>query len=187
VDELGRRRTAARVLVALAAPALLWGCSDNDPESTPTVADSLPGECQARSPILRVDLIDQAVALVEQELGGPQQYFEINATGLLVNLFVAIEDGTQVKPFVFLQNELNSRDPQPAEGNTFVASALDFDPQRVMSCVADELPESTATAFEIIGSADGAVSYSVVLDSASGGQLVVSVSSAGQVLSVDPV
>ena len=120
-------------------------------------------------------------------MGGPQQYFEINATDLLVNLFVAVEDGAQVKPFVFLQGELNSRDPQPAEGNTFAGDAVDFDPQRVTSCVLDELPDSTATAFEIIGGANGTVGYSLVLASSSGGQLVVAVNGDGQILSVDPV
>ena len=45
------------------------------------------------TPVL--DQIAPAVAAIEAELGGPQQYFEINATPQLVNLFVAIDGATQ--------------------------------------------------------------------------------------------
>ncbi len=58
----------------------------------------------------RVDLIDDAVAALEAELGGPQRYFEINATPQLVNLFVELNDGALVQPWVYLDGELSSTD-----------------------------------------------------------------------------
>jgi hypothetical protein len=186
----GRRQTAAPWLGALVATVfavagLVGGCGDDGGAATTSTV--VVADCVARQPVLRVDLVGQAVELVETDMGGPQQYFEINATELLVNVFVAVDNGTKVQPFVFLAGELNSSDLQPAQGNTFVASALDFDPQKVTSCVADELPESSATAFEIIGGDDGAISYSLIVDSPNGGQLVVAVAGDGRVLSVDPV
>lgn len=187
----GRRHTATRLVGALSivgfAAAALAGCSGDDAVAPTTVVTLVAAECQSRQPALRVDLIDQAIEAVEAEMGGPQQYFEINATELLVNLFVALDEGARVRPFVFLQGELNSTEPGAAQGNTFVAEAVEFDPQRVTSCVADELPNSTASAFEIIAGPSGEISYSLVVDSSVGGQLVVAVNGEGRVLSVDPV
>jgi hypothetical protein len=173
-------------LIALVSVAACSSGDDDDAAADVTLPEA-PADCVARQPELRVDLITTAIERVEAELGGPQQYFEINATDLLVNLFVSVEDGTMVKPYVFLQDELNSRDPEAAQGNTFDASSIDFDPQTVTSCVTDELPESTVTAFEIIADAQGTPQYSIVTTSAQGGQLIVAVNGDGQVLSVDPV
>jgi hypothetical protein len=180
-----RTAVAAIVLGALAIGA----CSGDDDDSAPSTTSAFAAECVAKQPVLRVDLIGTAVAAVEQELGGPQRYFEINATDLLVNLFVSIDDGTRVKPYVYIDGQLSSKDPLEGtpQGGSFVGSTLDFDPQKVTSCVTEQLPESDATAFEIVANAEGAVRYSVITTSPQGGQLVVVVSSSGQVLSVDPV
>ncbi|MCU1361791.1 MAG: hypothetical protein JWN99_3080 [Ilumatobacteraceae bacterium] len=183
----GRRSMAVSIVCAFATIAMLAGCSGDGATDSTTVATFAPLECAAATPVLRVDLIDAAVAAVEAQLGGPQRYFEINATDLLVNLFVAVDGGAQAQPFVFLQGELNSQDPKAAQGETFSADALDFDPQKVTSCVADQLPKSQATAFEVIGGPEGAVAFSVIVDSPEGGQLVVAVNGQGQILSVDPV
>ena len=64
----------------------------------PASADALP----------RVDLISKAITALEAKLGAPQQYFEINATSHLVNLFVALNDGKVVQPWVYLDGELSS-------------------------------------------------------------------------------
>jgi hypothetical protein len=185
--EQGRRPMAARVFGALCVVSTLHGCSSGSAAGPTTSVTLVPADCASRTPILRVDLIDQAVAAVEARLGGPQQYFEINATDLLVNLFVAVDDGTKAQPFVFLQDELNSQEPKAAEGKTFASRSIQFDPQKVTSCVADQLPQSQATAFEVLGGPGGAIAYSVIVDSPEGGQLVVAVAGDGQVLSVDPV
>ncbi|MBI5088783.1 MAG: hypothetical protein HZB15_07990 [Actinobacteria bacterium] len=186
-----RRRTAAGVAGVLAlALVVMPACSsgDDDDDEVDVTLPRAQAECEARSPVLRVDLIETAIEQVEAELGGPQQYFEINATDLLVNLFVSVEDGTQVKPYVFIEDELNSRDPLDGtpQGFTFAASAVEFDAQKVTSCVTAQLPESQATAFEIVADAQGNPMYSVVTTSAQGGQLIVAVNGQGQVLSVDP-
>jgi hypothetical protein len=184
----GRRRSAALVLAALTTVVSCAGCSDDDPaDVTAPVVTLVAAPCQARQPVLLVDLIDEAVAMVEAELGGPQQYFEIFATLVAVNVFVAVDGGTSVRHFTYVGGELTSTPPEPAQGNTFAASALAFDPQKVTSCVADELPSSTATGFEILGGAGGAVSYTVTVDSSNGGKLLVAVDGDGRILSVDPV
>jgi hypothetical protein len=183
----GRHPVAARLLGALCVASLVCACSGDDAAGRTTSVTLVAADCAARTPTLRVDLVDDAIAAVETQLGGLQQYFEINATDLLVNLFVAVDDATKAQPFVFLQDELNSQEPKAAEGNTFAASAVDFDPQTVTSCVADELPQSQATAFEVLGGPGGAVGYSVIVNSPEGGQLVVAVDGDGHVLSVDPV
>lgn len=180
-------RTAGVVALVLAVVLAAAACSDDESTSTTTTSALAPAECPAREPTLRVDLIDEAVAAVETELGGAQQYFEINATDLLVNVFVALDDATRVQAFVFLQGELNDQAPQQAEGSTFAADEVDIDPQRVTSCVTDELPTSTPTAFEIIAGPDGTPSYSLIVDSDVGGQLIVAVDGDGRVLAVDPV
>jgi hypothetical protein len=181
-----RRRRAAVAAGLLALVSMSCSGGDDDDAVDVTLPEA-PAECATKPPVLRVDLISTAIERVEAELGGPQEYFEINATDLLVNLFVSVEDGTKVKPYVFIEDELNSKDPQAAEGNTFAASAVELDPRKVTSCVTDELPESQATAFEIIADAQGTPQYSIVTTSPQGGQLIVAVNGQGQVLSVDPV
>ena len=105
----GRARSAA-VVVLLAA--LGAACSDDSGGSSPSdttspgasvVADSTDasattgsdgsGTSVAPLPPPIVDQIAAAVDALETELGGPQRYFEINATAQLINLFVALNDG----------------------------------------------------------------------------------------------
>lgn len=181
------RRWAAVACVGLAG--LFAACSGSQ-SSEPTVAvtDPLrPNECAEADPVLLVDQIDEAVAAVEDQLGGPQRYFEINATTVVVNLFVAGE-GDLVTPFAFAADGLTSQDPvSGATGNTFAAEAIEFDPTRVTSCVTAELVTSTQEVFIVLGGPDGAVSYSLLTRSTEGGQLLVSVDADGSVLAVDPV
>ena len=93
------------------------------------------------TPVL--DQIAPAVAAVEAELGGPQQYFEINATPQLVNLFVAIDGATRVAPYVYVGGELApAADPAGAEGPTFGSDVAAFDPGAVLDGVAAELPDA---------------------------------------------
>ena len=91
----------AGLAVAVACVAVLSGCSDDGDRAPETTFSLGPAECAvADDPVLMVDEIDAAVAAVEAELGGEQVYFEINATPLLVNLFVAdpvAEDGHPVR------------------------------------------------------------------------------------------
>ena len=135
-----------------------------------------------------VDEIDAAVAAVEAELGGEQVYFEINATALLVNLFVADPEARTVTPFAYVGGELSSQAPLPVEsGSAFPASALAFDPQRVLSCVVAESPASTPEVFFVEANADGAVRYTVLTTNSQGGQLTIEVAGQGLVLAVDAI
>ncbi len=155
-----------------------------------TTAGTLPapGECAPGAPALRVEEIEAAVAAVEDELGGPQRYFEINATDVLVNLFVAGPDGTTVTPYAFARGGLTSDEAvEGVEGNTFTADALDVDPERVTSCVAAQLPTSTLEVFAVDAGPGGVLRYTIVTRSSAGGRLLVEVRGTGEVLGVEPV
>ena len=107
-----------------------------------------------------VDQIVPAIAAVEDELGGPQQFFEINATPQVVNLFVATDGGTMVTPYVYVGGEVASpAEPTTAEGATFVADAVTFDAATILDGVTDELPDSDVARLSIVGGPGGAVRY----------------------------
>jgi hypothetical protein len=130
-----------------------------------------------------VDQIAPAIVAVEDELGGPQRYFEINATPQLVNLFVA-GDG-EVTPYVYVGGELGPAGaPAAAEGATFTADAVAFDPDRILDGVRDELPESAIVLFTIAGGPGGAVQYGATVQSERGGTLDVVLDPDGSVQSV---
>lgn len=169
-------------LVAVIALALT-ACSDGGTSSQTTAS---PTAVVASSAAPLVDEIDDAITALEAELGGPQQYFEINATSQLVNLIVALNNGQVAQPWVYLDGEVSSTEGQPASGFTFVADALDFDPETVLGNLQFELPQSSADLFFIEGGEGGIVRYSVAVTSQQGGQLVVVVGPDGAVLSVDP-
>ena len=131
--------------------------------------------------------IGPAMAAVADELGGTPQYFEVNATPQVVNLFVATAGGTGVSPFVYVGDELApAGQPGTAEGNTFTADAVTFDPDTILDGVTDELPDSDVVLFTIVGGPDGTVQYSAGVQSAAGGALDVVLGPDGSVQSVDP-
>lgn len=174
---------------AVVASLLLVACSGGEASTTPTsVAPgvTLPaGSSPVGDDLPRIDLIPVAVAALEERLGAPQEYFEINATSRLVNLFVALNDGTVAQAWVYLDGELSSTEGQPAQGFTFRADALDFDDDTLLDTVADQLPESALDVVEIVAGPAGDVRYTVVVTSPQGGQLLVVVGPDGAVLSVE--
>ncbi|MFZ2443961.1 MAG: hypothetical protein WAW51_16475, partial [Ilumatobacteraceae bacterium] len=101
-----RRRCVAALCVT--ALVVLAACSDDtSPASSvesPAADSTTAGEDIATLPI--IDQIDAAVAALEAQLGGPQEYFEINATARLVNLFVALNDGAVAQPWLYLAGSL---------------------------------------------------------------------------------
>ena len=113
------RATAVAVAICL----VLVACSGDktSTRTTTSVVVAVGGEL----PI--VDQIDDAIAALEAKLGGPQDYFEINATPRLVNLFVALDDGTTVQPWLYFDGELTFEDGAPAQGGVLRAVDLDFD------------------------------------------------------------
>ena len=176
---------ATRRILAVALALTVPGCSstsatNNSASTTAPAASPVPS-----GPPPRVDLIDDAVAALEAQLGGPQRYFEINATAQLVNLFVGLNGGALVRPWVYLDGELSATDPLPATGHSFAGSAVDFDPDKVLSPLQAELPQSRPDVFFIEGGDEGIVRYSVTVTSPQGGQLVVVVGPDGTVKSVE--
>ena len=161
------------IAVALLVVAALAGCDDE----------------QDASPPVAIDDIGPAVAAVEAELGAGQQFFEVNATPQLVNLFVAVDDATAAVPYIFFDGELQPPAPALAveSGFTFGAGAVAFDVDTVLDAVADELPDSTIEGFAIEGGDGGIVRYLVSTLSAQGGVLAVTVGPDGAILEVDPL
>ena len=161
------------VAVALLIVAALAGCGDDEDSTLPVAIDD----------------IRPAIDAVEAELGAGQQFFEVNATPQLVNLFVAVDDATSAVPYIFFDGELQPPAPAlPVEsGFTFGADAVDFDVDTVLDSVADELPDSTIEGFAIEGGDGGVVRYLVSISSSQGGVLAVTVASDGDILEVDPL
>jgi len=162
------------VLVALLVAASVVGCGGND--------DSTGGDSFVAD-------IRPAIAAVEEELGAGQQYFEVTASDLVTNLFVAVDDATAAIPYVYLDGELQPPAPKltGASGFTFSADAVDFDEETVLDAVSEELTESTIEAFSIEAGAGGIVRYVVSTLSPEGGRLDVTVAPDGTVLEVDPL
>jgi hypothetical protein len=180
VSSLRRRAGAAAVAAAL----LLGACSSDDPTET-TTSSVVPPIAVGSAPV-RIELIDDAVAAVESALGGPQRFFEVNATPTVVNLFVAVADSTQAVAYVYAAGALEApAEPVPASGPTFSTADIDFDTERVIAQVRAELPESDFRLFSITGLDAGGVQYKVVINSALGAELVVLVSASGAILGTE--
>ena len=163
------------VAVALLLAALMAGCSGDGDD--PTGADSFVAE------------IRPAIEAVEAELGVGQEFFEVTASELVVNLFVAVDGATAAVPYVYLDGELQPPAPTltGASGFTFTADAVDFDEDTILDAVGQELTESTIEAFSVEGGDGGVVRYVVSTLSPEGGRLDVAVASDGTVLEVDPL
>jgi hypothetical protein len=137
--------------------------------------------------------IAPAVTALEAELGGPQDYFELDATALGVTLWVAgtaagdDDAATTATPYLYVGDKVASNGAaQPAQGQTFTAAdALTFDADRVLDDVAGDLADSTIDSFSIVGSADTGVQFAVVVASDRGGEISVQVDGEGRVIAAD--
>ena len=180
-----KHRVTSAVLATL---ALLGACSDKPAALTDTAAvatTAVPLPSADDLPLL--DQIAPAMVAVEARLGGAQEYFEINATARLVNLFVALNNATVTQPWLYLKGTLTSTEGQAAGGGTFGASSVDFDPDLILSQVRTELPGISIESFYIHGDGQGNVLYGVLATSDKGGGLDVVLGVDGSVKSVDPV
>ncbi len=178
-----RRHWIALLALALGIVGAACSSESSGPSSSPppTAAASVPSDGEPP----RVDLIKPAIAALEAQLGLPQQYFEINATSHLVNLFVALNDGTLVQNWLYFDGELTSKPAQPAQGHAFSGAAVTFDPDTVLSQIEHDLPDTTIDLFLIEGGANGAVRYTAIVTSSQGGQLEIVVGPDGTVQAVD--
>jgi hypothetical protein len=177
-------RATSAVVVGI---TLLGACSDDPVASSDTVVVSTTVALPAADELPLLDEIGPAVAALEAQLGGPQDYFEINATARLVNLFVALNNGAVAQPWLYLEGTLTSAEGQAAGGGTFVAASMDFDPDVILSQVLTELPGISIESFYVHGDGEGNVLYGVLATSDKGGGLDVVLGADGSVKSVDPV
>lgn len=186
------------VVMAVAVMLSAVACSDDSTGSSSSVAatpataatDSTDGSDTSVAPLPPpiVEQIADAVAALEAELGGPQEYFEINATAQLINLFVALNDGAVVQPWLYVDGTLTSSEGQDvSSGGTFTADLLDFDPATLFSKLETEVPGATIESFYIHGDSQGHVLYGAFVTSARGGALEIILGPDGAVKSVDPV
>ena len=120
------RRAQWWAVFAIGAFAVV-GCSgDSDGGAVatepPVTICSATGAPQAEADLPAVSSVRTAISDLEQELGGPQEFFEVNATARLVNLFVALNGGTLAQAWVWVDGELSSVEPQAASGGTFTGA-----------------------------------------------------------------
>jgi hypothetical protein len=141
--------------------------------------------CGSSKEALSVSDIDNAVEAVAEVLGKAPEFYEINATPTLVNLFAADGKGNAIN-FVFEEGKLaQETSVAPAQGESFSAAEMTFS-SKVYKRVQKELPESILRAFSVIGdNPTGGVQYRVVLQSDRGGQLAVFVDPTGKILGTD--
>jgi hypothetical protein len=135
----------------------------------------------------QLDAIAPAVAAVEAELGGPQRYFEITAEPQRVELWVALDDATAAVPYVYIGGELApAAASQPASGETFAPGDAPFDPDTVLDQLDEDLDEPDIAQLSIGRNTAGEVDLLVVVQSAQGGVLDVTLAPDGTVRSVEP-
>jgi hypothetical protein len=162
------RRIAAALLATSLAVA---GCAGG--------GDGAPGG-------ILTDRIDDAIFAVETHYQAPQDFFEISATSEQVSVIVAVDDATAAEQ-AFWDPEDGLVEPVPrgdATGATFRAQDLDFDPDRILDRVAEELPDSEIVDLAITGGGQGAVIYDAQVRSEQGGILLVRLGSDGSILGV---
>lgn len=182
------RVVAAAVICAVGAGACSEGSDSAVETASPAVTICEPsGTVQADADLPQVSVVAVAVAALEAELGGPQDYFEINATARVVNLFVALNDASLVQTWAYVDGQLSSQEPQSASGGTFTAGDLDFDDSLVLGPTRDEIPDSIIETFYVHGDGTGAVQYGLLTSAQCGGGLGVTVGPDGAVLAVDPL
>jgi hypothetical protein len=168
-------RVRGSLIGLLAVALLVAGCAGDDSPD-----DDVPS--------LGADIL-AAVAAVEAERGAGQEYFEVTAAALVTNVFVAVDDATAAIPYAFIDGELLPPEPRldGASGFTFSADAIEFDPDAVLSQVAEELPDATIESLSVEGGDGGVVRYVALVRSDVGGTLEVTVGADGAVLAVDPL
>lgn len=176
-------------MVALAVVVAGCGGDDGDASDAGEGASATvvnDGRCldadEADAP--RLDLLLEAVDVLEGHYGAAQRYYEISVDRQRVSLIVADDAGNAAQSFYCGDAGLGLPEPLgEAAGATFVAGDLDLDPDQVLSGVQDELDDPTILDFVVQAAPDG-VLYDATVQSDAGGILLVLLSPTGEVLAV---
>jgi hypothetical protein len=126
------------------------------------------------------------VDALEALLGGPQDYVEINADTQIVSLIVFDAATSQATPYRYLRGQI-AQVGEPfaiSGGQPLRAEWIDFDPSTMFDVVKSEVPQASIVGFVILAGATDNATYEALLQSRQGGQILVTLSSLGQVLSV---
>ena len=150
---------------------------------------------------LRLDQIENALDAVEQKVGVGLEFFEINATSAIVNIFVATDlDGTPnadglpdaVVHYVFTEKDglETAPDSVGANGPTFARTALGYEPSTILRKVLSELPDSTPQMFVLTAAgtateSTGTAQYRLIMQSSQGGQMSVVLTNSGEIVGTD--
>ena len=188
----GLLRRACVVTACLVAACLVGAaCSSSGGGSkatTPvTICTPKDGTQQAAGDLPDVKKIPEAIAALEAKLGGPQQYFEVNATARVVNMFVALNNGTIAQAWAYADGSLSSTEGQKASGGTFAATDLGYQPDKVLGQIHQKVPDAILESFYVNGDSKGNVQYGVLASAQCGGGLDILVGPDGSVKAVDPV
>jgi hypothetical protein len=176
--------------LAAVATIGLGACSSSDGTTTPTPPVTIcnpKGTAQPSKDMPQVANIKGAIAQLEKQLGSPQEYFEVNATARVVNLFVALNKGSMAQTWAWADGVLSSKEPQKASGGTFTAAQLDYQPDKVLGQIHGQIPEAILESFYVNGDGKGTLQYGVLTSAQCGGGLDIIVGPDGTVKSVDPV
>jgi hypothetical protein len=104
----------------------------------------------------------------------------------VVNLWVALDNGTIAQPWVYLDGELSSKEGQSAKGGTFTTADMKFDSAKVLDQLRTKIPDAALESFQVVGDGKGNVRYEVFATARCGGGLDIVLGSDGSVKSVTP-
>jgi hypothetical protein len=186
---VGRHVVLVAVAVSSAVAVSLAGCSDatGSTKAPDVTICNASGTEQATVDLPAVAKITEAIDALETKLGGPQQYFEVNATAKVVNLFVALDGATVAQAWLYADGTLTSKEGQKASGGTFTRAELDFQTDKVFTTIRRQIPQAILESFYVNGDGKGHVQYGVLTSAQCGGGLDVVVGPDGAVKSVNPV
>lgn len=170
-----------RLVIGLTLGLGAAGCSEGTDSGSVSTGPAL---AQAAGPV--VDQIAAAVTALEELLGGPQEYVEINADTRMVSLITFDASSSEAQAYRYLAGVITpASEPFGISGGTPLrAEWIAFDPDRIFESLQAELPDSSVVGFVILAGTGETATYEAVLQSRQGGQILVSLGAQGQVLSV---
>ena len=168
-----RMRRLVAVVVA-ASVGLLGACSRGGSGGSDTTA----------APV-RLGDVATAVRQVEAARGGPQRFTEINANQKYVNLFVALDDGTEVS-YVFTDGKLGpptAPAPQAAGATPFDLSTVDLTKVAGFAdLLRSQLPRATLERVTLVVVPDKGLNWVATMTGEKGTPFDVVISPAGAIV-----